>query len=191
MPSQDIRKFTPVSYRTSVLWGRCPALTPPLQVITPSRASGTADHVQSLDDLFYLLSSVTAISEVEFKDGVAHATSVYSQNWTADKAFILGHATGWRHNPTAFVIFPILIWYEFPADKTFVPHGGLLLRIGQNWVSKDLRGGEVFHVAYGTQITLRQVFTKAHFLLKSLPRWECKWQLFARNDRNFLIFKKS
>ena len=51
MPSQDVRKFTPVSYRTSVLWGRCPALTPPLQVITPSRASGTADHVQSLDDL--------------------------------------------------------------------------------------------------------------------------------------------
>jgi len=31
---------------------RCPALTPLLQLITPSRASGTADHVQSLDDLF-------------------------------------------------------------------------------------------------------------------------------------------
>ena len=71
----------------------------------------------------FLLSSVTAISEVEFKDGVAHATSFYDHNWTADKAFILGHATGWRHNPTAFVIFPILIWYEFPADKTFVPAG--------------------------------------------------------------------
>ena len=51
MPSQDIRKFTPVSYRISALWGRCPALTPPLQLITPSRESGTADHVQSLDDL--------------------------------------------------------------------------------------------------------------------------------------------
>ena len=47
MPSQDVWKFTPVS-----LWGRCPALTPLLQLITPSRASGTADHVQSLDDLF-------------------------------------------------------------------------------------------------------------------------------------------
>ena len=28
MPSQDIWKFTPVSYRTSALWGRYPALTP-------------------------------------------------------------------------------------------------------------------------------------------------------------------
>ena len=52
MPSQDVWKFTPVSYRTSALWGRCPALTPILQLITPSRASGTADHVRSLDDLF-------------------------------------------------------------------------------------------------------------------------------------------
>ena len=52
MPSQDVWKFTPVSYRTSALWGRCPALTPLLQLITPSRASGTADHVRSLDDLF-------------------------------------------------------------------------------------------------------------------------------------------
>ena len=25
----DVRKFTPVSYRTSVLWGRCPALLQP------------------------------------------------------------------------------------------------------------------------------------------------------------------
>ena len=33
------------------LWGRCPSLTPPLYWITPSRASGTADHVRSLDDL--------------------------------------------------------------------------------------------------------------------------------------------
>ena len=49
-PSQDVWKFTPVSYRTSALWGRCPALTPLLQLITPSRASGTADHVRSLVD---------------------------------------------------------------------------------------------------------------------------------------------
>ena len=46
----DVWKFTPVSYRTSVLWGRCPALTPLLHLITLSRASGTADHVRSLDD---------------------------------------------------------------------------------------------------------------------------------------------
>ena len=51
MPSQDVWKFTPVSYRTSALWGRCPTLTAFLQLITPSRASGTADHVRSLDDL--------------------------------------------------------------------------------------------------------------------------------------------
>ena len=50
VPSQDIWKFTPVSYRTAALWGRCPALTPLLQLITPSRASGTADHVRCLDD---------------------------------------------------------------------------------------------------------------------------------------------
>ena len=56
MPSQDVWNFTPVSYRTSALWGRCPALTPLLQLITPSRASGTADHVRSLDDLFNIKS---------------------------------------------------------------------------------------------------------------------------------------
>ena len=54
MPSQDVWKFTPVSYRTSALLGCCPALTPLLQLIIPSRASGTADHVRSLDDLFHL-----------------------------------------------------------------------------------------------------------------------------------------
>ena len=57
MPYQDVWKFTPVSYRTSALWGRCPALTPLLQLITPSRVLGTADHVRSLDDLFFFLSS--------------------------------------------------------------------------------------------------------------------------------------
>ena len=52
MPSQDVWKFTSVSYRTSALWNRCPALTLLFQLITSSRASGTADHVRSLDDLF-------------------------------------------------------------------------------------------------------------------------------------------
>ena len=56
-PSQDVWKFTIVSYRTSALWGRCPALTPLLQLITPSRASGTADHVRSLDDLSFSIPS--------------------------------------------------------------------------------------------------------------------------------------
>ena len=40
-------------YRTSAFWGRCPACTPPLQLITSSRASGTADHVRSLDNQFF------------------------------------------------------------------------------------------------------------------------------------------
>ena len=51
----DIRIFTPLSYRTLVLRGRCPALPPLLQLITPSIASVTADHVRSLDDLFVYL----------------------------------------------------------------------------------------------------------------------------------------
>ena len=50
VPPQDVWKFPPVFYRTSALWGRCPALTPLLHWITPSRASGTADQVRSLDD---------------------------------------------------------------------------------------------------------------------------------------------
>ena len=53
----DVRKFTPVSYRTSALWGRFPALTQLPQLITPSRALGTADHVRSLDDLFHVMFS--------------------------------------------------------------------------------------------------------------------------------------
>ena len=59
----DIWKFTPVSYRTSALWGRCPALTPLLHLVTPSRASGTADHKRSLDDWFlhiYIDSMITS-----------------------------------------------------------------------------------------------------------------------------------
>ena len=57
MPPQDgrtdVSKFPPVFYRTSALWGRCPALTPPLHWTTTSRALGTADHVRSLDDLLF------------------------------------------------------------------------------------------------------------------------------------------
>ena len=34
----DVWKFTPVFYRTSALWGRCPALNPLSQQIIPSRA---------------------------------------------------------------------------------------------------------------------------------------------------------
>ena len=38
-------------YRTSALWGRCPAPSPQPRQNCPSRATGTADHVRSLDDL--------------------------------------------------------------------------------------------------------------------------------------------
>ena len=71
LPSQDIWNFTPVSYRTSALWGRCPALTPLLQLITPSRASGTADHVRSLDDL-YVFNCLTYIKRS------IHLSHIYS-----------------------------------------------------------------------------------------------------------------
>ena len=46
-----MRKFTPVSYRTLALLGCCPALTLFFQLFSPSRASGIADHLRSLDDL--------------------------------------------------------------------------------------------------------------------------------------------
>ena len=49
----------PVSYRKSAFWGRCPALTPLLQLITSCRTSGTADHVRSLDVLLRFLLSIT------------------------------------------------------------------------------------------------------------------------------------
>ena len=55
MPSQDVWKFTPVSYRTLALWGRRPAITPLLQLITPSRALGTADRAPSLEALLDLV----------------------------------------------------------------------------------------------------------------------------------------
>ena len=40
-------------YRALTLWGRCPGLTSLLTWITARRASGTADHVRSLDDMFF------------------------------------------------------------------------------------------------------------------------------------------
>ena len=64
MPSKDVWKFTSVSTKTSTLWGRSVALTPLLPLITPSRASGTADHVQSLDDL---LSFILAMAEIRLQ----------------------------------------------------------------------------------------------------------------------------
>ena len=51
MPSQDVWIFIPESYRTLAPWGRCTAGTSLHQLISPSRASGIADHLRSLDDL--------------------------------------------------------------------------------------------------------------------------------------------
>ena len=45
-----VMKFQVLLDRTSAFQGRCPALSPLLHLITSSRASGTADHVRSLDD---------------------------------------------------------------------------------------------------------------------------------------------
>ena len=46
----DVWKFTTVFYRTLVHWGRCPGLTAFHHLITPNKASSTADHVRSFDD---------------------------------------------------------------------------------------------------------------------------------------------
>jgi len=60
---------------------------------------------------------VPSLVEVVFEGGSAHATSENSE-WTADKAFIQGHAKAW-HNSDA--ILPSMVWYEFPASRAFVP----------------------------------------------------------------------
>jgi len=66
-----------------------------------------------------------ALAEVEIKDGTAHATSVHSASWTADKAFSVGHNEGWHNKPDPITKkqerFPILVWYEFPAENSFIP----------------------------------------------------------------------
>ena len=66
-----------------------------------------------------------ALAEVEIKDGSAHATSEYPAPWTADKAFSVGHNVAWhsKFDPItkAYDRFPILVWYEFPAENTFIP----------------------------------------------------------------------
>jgi len=62
---------------------------------------------------------VPAISEVLFEGGSARTTSEHPAPWTPDKAFSSGHAHAW-HN-SAVRIFPEIVWYEFPAGKSFVP----------------------------------------------------------------------
>ena len=62
--------------------GRCPALPPPLQLITPSRASGTADHVQTLDDLLYFCTMVTYVHSLKPKTPIQFTEiSVIRNHW--------------------------------------------------------------------------------------------------------------
>ena len=80
MPPQDVWEFTPVSYRTSALWGRCPALTLLLQLITTSKASGSADHVRSLDDLFIFVVLLVIISIIPLLRNVQERPPVESRH---------------------------------------------------------------------------------------------------------------
>ena len=73
-----------------------------------------------LSDVTFPHLSVEAISEVDIKGGSARATSQDAAPWTADKAFILGHANAW-HNGEPYGMFPEIVSYEFPQSKTFIP----------------------------------------------------------------------
>jgi len=64
---------------------------------------------------------VSALAEVRIEGGIARATSQWTAPWTADKAFILGHANAWHNDVENGRIFPQTVWYEFPAGKRFVP----------------------------------------------------------------------
>ena len=65
--------------------------------------------------------SVAALAEVKLEGGVARATSNYTAPYTADKAFIPGHANCWYNSDGEGKNFPQVIWYEFPEAKRFVP----------------------------------------------------------------------
>ena len=72
--------------------------------------------------LISFICPVPALSEVLFEGGSAHATSEHTPPWTADKAFARNHGNAWINSlATNERIFPEIVWYEFPAGKTFVP----------------------------------------------------------------------
>jgi len=61
-----------------------------------------------------------AISEVEIKRGTARATDEsLNPAWKAEGAFIINHPYGWNSGGDA--PSPVMIWYEFPSDRIFVP----------------------------------------------------------------------
>merc|ERR1711915_704510 len=63
---------------------------------------------------------VSPIAEVEIIGGTARATGTNSgSEWSPTNAFKLRQTYGW-HNAD-YGMFPFMIWYEFPAGKTFVP----------------------------------------------------------------------
>merc|ERR1711872_436503 len=62
-----------------------------------------------------------ALTEVEITGGSAHATSVYPES-KAEYAF--SDKSHWhlgRDSPGKYSRFPVLVWYEFPEEKLFVP----------------------------------------------------------------------
>jgi len=61
---------------------------------------------------------VMGLTEVRFEGGSARATKEAGTPWTAEKAFLLGHANAW-HNSRE--ILPSTVWYEFPVGQRFAP----------------------------------------------------------------------
>ena len=68
----------------------------------------------------FFFSSVASIAEVAITGGTAKATTYHSSPWLPINAFTLGHKYGW-HIANPYGMLPQMIWYEFPAGKTFVP----------------------------------------------------------------------
>ena len=64
-----------------------------------------------------------ALAEVTIEGGVAKTTAYTPGNWVAKNAFIQGHAQGWYMGAIngEWGRFPQMLWYEFPAEKAFVP----------------------------------------------------------------------
>jgi len=67
-----------------------------------------------------------ALSEVEIAGGSAKATSNFTPNsidWNPLAAFDEGEGKGWHSGDLAgkYDRFPVLVWYEFPEEKLFVP----------------------------------------------------------------------
>merc|ERR1711872_1186853 len=81
--------------------------------------------------------SVQSLEEVTFEGGSAVATSEYSSAYTAKLAFNqITH--GWR-NDADIEALPSMVWYEFPANKSFIP-GRVSFRPRQDWTGATTEG---------------------------------------------------